>query len=126
MLLQNKCPLRKLSSSGIIHIPLLKLFVHVLLAERMGCLTHVFIERSIERLAVGKTYHCTDLLYGIVGIAFVCHQMFGIPNPVFIQQAGEIDSKARIDYSRQITCIGIQFLCQFHSSKVRITISFLQ
>ena len=48
---------------------------------------HILVESGIERLAVGKTNHCTDFLHILVGITLVCQQMHSLLDAVFIQQA---------------------------------------
>ena len=76
----------------------------------VGSLAHILIERSVERLTVGKTDHRTDFLHVLVRITLVCQQVHGFLHAIFVQQARIVHAETRIDYSRKVARVGLQLL----------------
>ena len=87
------------------------------------CLSHNAVERSIERLAVGKSNNITNLLDCHIRIPFVGHAVHSLLYSVFVYKAREVCVESRIYNSRDISGVGVQFFCQILCREILVTIS---
>lgn len=84
-----------------------------------------FIERGIERLSVGKTYHGTDIFHIEVLVSLIDKESHRFVNTILVDERCVIHVKSHIHHSGDVPGVGAQFLCKLFSGVVLILVLLL-
>lgn len=73
----------------------------------------LFIESRIETLTVGKAHHGSNILHVEFQVAAIDEYRHGLVDSVLVDECGIVHVELHIAYSRHISAVGVQVLCQF-------------